>query len=138
MRVFCDRLKLVSTAAFDCRTGQNKGRYCKQERSFLLVSLVRWNSQKCIFFTLQPALHSSVVQAVAYSSQCSHCQQARRKQATKRRNYTPACLLLTGTAYSATTLPGTAYTGTAYGSVRPTGLAAAGMLLSLSLDQLAY
>ena len=137
MGVLCDRLKLCSTAAHNSQTGQNKGRYREQERSFLLVSLVRWNSQKCIFFTLQPALHSSVVQAVAYSSQCSHYQQARRKQATKRRNYTPACLLLTATAYSATTLPGTAYTGTAYGSVRPTGLAA-GMLLSLSLDQLAY
>ena len=47
----------------NCRIGQNKARYRKQERS-----LVRWNSQKCIFFTLQPALHSSVVQAVAYSS----------------------------------------------------------------------
>ena len=118
----------------------SKQRLISQTRALIpqLVWLVRWNSQKCIFFTLQPALHSSVVQAVAYSSQCSHCQQARRKQATKRRNYTPACLLLTGTAYSATTLPGTAYTGTAYGSVRPTGLAAGSMLLSLSLDQLAY
>ena len=38
--VFCDRLKLCSAAAPDCRTGQNKGRYGKQERSFLLVSLV--------------------------------------------------------------------------------------------------
>ena len=26
MGVFCDRLKLCSTAAPDCRTGQNKGR----------------------------------------------------------------------------------------------------------------
>ena len=39
MSVFCDWLKLCSTAAPDCRTGQNKGRYCEQERSFLLVSL---------------------------------------------------------------------------------------------------
>ena len=39
MGVFCDRLKLCSTAAPDCRTGQNKGRYHEQERSFLLVSL---------------------------------------------------------------------------------------------------
>ena len=30
MGVFCDRLKLVSTAALDCRTGQNKGRYRKK------------------------------------------------------------------------------------------------------------
>ena len=37
--VFCDMLKLCSTAAPDCRTGQNKGRYREQERSFLLVSL---------------------------------------------------------------------------------------------------
>ena len=41
MGVFCDRLKLCSTAAPDCWTGQNKGRYCEQERSFLLVSLVQ-------------------------------------------------------------------------------------------------
>ena len=27
MGVFCDRLKLCSTAALDCQTGQNKGRY---------------------------------------------------------------------------------------------------------------
>ena len=39
MGVFCDWLKLCSTAALDCRTGQNKGRYRKQERSFLLVLL---------------------------------------------------------------------------------------------------
>ena len=39
MGVFCDRLKLCSTAAPDCRTGQNKGSYCKQELSFLVVSL---------------------------------------------------------------------------------------------------
>ena len=68
MGVFCDRLKLCSKAAPNSQSGQNKGRYRKQERSFLFVLLVRWNSQKCIFFTLQPTLHSSVVQAVAYSS----------------------------------------------------------------------
>ena len=39
MGVFCDRLKLCSTAAPDCRTGQKKGRYREQELSFLLVSL---------------------------------------------------------------------------------------------------
>ena len=39
MSVFCDWLKLCSTAAPNCRTGQNKGRYREQERSFLLVSL---------------------------------------------------------------------------------------------------
>ena len=39
MVVFCDRLKLCSTAALDCRTGQKKGRYLKKELSFLLISL---------------------------------------------------------------------------------------------------
>ena len=34
-------IKLYSTAAPDCWTGQNKDRYCKQELSFLLVLLVR-------------------------------------------------------------------------------------------------
>ena len=37
--VFCDRLKLCSTAAPNCQTGQIKGIFCKQKRSFLLVSL---------------------------------------------------------------------------------------------------
>ena len=31
MGVFCDMLKFGSTAAVDCRTGQNKDRYCKKE-----------------------------------------------------------------------------------------------------------
>ena len=39
MGVFCDRLKFGSTAVFDCRTGQNKGRYCKKELLLLLVLL---------------------------------------------------------------------------------------------------
>ena len=39
MDVFCDRLKFCSTAALDCRTGQDKGRYCKKELLFLLVLL---------------------------------------------------------------------------------------------------
>ena len=39
MGVFCDKLKLCSTAALDYRTGQNKDRYRKRELSFLLVSL---------------------------------------------------------------------------------------------------
>ena len=30
MGVFCDRLKFCSTAALDCHTGQNKGRFCKK------------------------------------------------------------------------------------------------------------
>ena len=41
MGVFCDRLKLGSTAALDCWTGQNKDRYCEKELLFLLVSLVQ-------------------------------------------------------------------------------------------------
>ena len=40
MGVFCNRLKLYSTAASDCRTGTIKGRYRKQVLSFLLVSLL--------------------------------------------------------------------------------------------------
>ena len=40
MSVFCDKLKLCSTAALDRRTGQNKGRYRKKELSFLLVLLI--------------------------------------------------------------------------------------------------
>ena len=39
MDIFSDRLKLCSTTAPDCQTGQIKGRYCKHEHSFLLVSL---------------------------------------------------------------------------------------------------
>ena len=38
MGVFFDKLKVCSTAAPDCQTGQNKGRYCEQELSFLLIS----------------------------------------------------------------------------------------------------
>ena len=30
MGLFCDRLKLGSTAALDCLIGQNKGKYCKK------------------------------------------------------------------------------------------------------------
>ena len=37
--VFCDGLKFGSTAALDCRTGQNKGRYCEKESLLLLISL---------------------------------------------------------------------------------------------------
>ena len=40
MGVFCYRLKFGSTAVHDCRTGQNKGGYCKKELLFLLVLLV--------------------------------------------------------------------------------------------------
>ena len=40
MGLLCDRLKLCSTVAPDCWTCQNKGRYHKQDHSFLLVSFV--------------------------------------------------------------------------------------------------
>ena len=36
MGVFCDRLKFGSTAALDCRTGLNKGRYCKVLKSITI------------------------------------------------------------------------------------------------------
>jgi hypothetical protein len=42
--VFCDRLKFGSTAALDCRNGQNKGRYCKKELLLLLVLLSEPNN----------------------------------------------------------------------------------------------
>ena len=45
MGVFCDRLKFGSTAALDCRTGQNKGSYPKKELLLLLVLLFE-QSQK--------------------------------------------------------------------------------------------
>ena len=40
MGVFCDRLRLGSTAALDCLTGQNKGRYSEIELLLLLVLLI--------------------------------------------------------------------------------------------------
>ena len=49
MGVFCDRLKFGSTAALNCRTGQNKGRYCKKELLLLLVSLLK--TMKCLNLT---------------------------------------------------------------------------------------
>ena len=39
MTIFCDMLKLGSTAALDYHNGQNKGRYCKKELLFLLILL---------------------------------------------------------------------------------------------------
>ena len=39
MGIFCDWLKFGSAIALDCRTGQNKGRYCKKELLLLRVSL---------------------------------------------------------------------------------------------------
>ena len=47
MGVFCDRLKLGSTAALDCLTGQNKGRCCEKELLLLLI-LLRQNKPKSI------------------------------------------------------------------------------------------
>ena len=40
MGVFCDGLELGSTAALDCQTGQNKGRY-HEKRATLSTPLVR-------------------------------------------------------------------------------------------------
>ena len=44
MGAFCDRLKFGSTAARDCRTGQNKDRYCKK-RAIIATRLVAWDNQ---------------------------------------------------------------------------------------------
>ena len=44
MGVLCDRLRLGSTVALDCRTGQDKGRYREKELLFLLVLLINPNS----------------------------------------------------------------------------------------------
>ena len=43
MGVFCDKLKFGSTAALDCRTGQNKGRYHEKQLLLLLVLLIFTN-----------------------------------------------------------------------------------------------
>ena len=48
MGVFSDRLKLCSTAALNCRTGQNKGSYREKELSFLLVSLAKNHKSKSV------------------------------------------------------------------------------------------
>ena len=47
MGVSCDRLMLGSTAALNCWTGQNKGRYWEKEFLFLLVKskLYVWKFQ---------------------------------------------------------------------------------------------
>ena len=39
MSIFFDGLKFGSTAALGCRTGQNKGRYCKK-RALIATRLV--------------------------------------------------------------------------------------------------
>ena len=48
MSVFCDRLKLCSTAALDCRTGQNKGRY-RKKRALVPTCLIAFDDD---FFQL--------------------------------------------------------------------------------------
>ena len=45
MGVIYDRLKFGSTAALNCRTSHNKGRYCKKELS-LLQFILGWSGQK--------------------------------------------------------------------------------------------
>ena len=49
MGVLCDMLKFGSTAALDCCTDQNKGRYLKKELLLLLVSLSLGNKQNETF-----------------------------------------------------------------------------------------
>ena len=41
MGIFCDRLKLGSTAGLECQIGQNKGRYLKKQLLLLLVLLMK-------------------------------------------------------------------------------------------------
>ena len=49
MGVFCDRLKFGSTAALHhCRSGQNKGRYCKKELLLIIISLLRAIRDQCL------------------------------------------------------------------------------------------
>ena len=45
MGVFCDRLMLGSTIALNCRTGQNKGRYCKK-RALIPTRLIGPQQEK--------------------------------------------------------------------------------------------
>ena len=61
MGVVCDRLRLGSTTALGCRTGQNKSRYCKKELSFLRISLIEQDKSKPSIYTLglcQASKHS--------------------------------------------------------------------------------
>ena len=48
MGVFCDSLKFGSTVALNCRTGQNKGRYCKKELLLIIISLLRAIRDQCL------------------------------------------------------------------------------------------
>ena len=60
MSVFCDRLKFGSTAALDCHTGLNKGRYHKNELLLLLVLLSEIKEVSFTFATLQNKRHFNV------------------------------------------------------------------------------
>ena len=66
MGVFCDRL----TLGFGCQIGQNKGRNCKKEFSFLLVSLYRaWKYKSVIVLIsrlldlIPPARHPDLLRS---------------------------------------------------------------------------
>ena len=79
MGVFCDRLELGSTAALDCWTGQNKGRYHKKRAliptrlvdpgQYLLLShyigfcqsLVVWKEEKS-----EVVSYKTITQAASY------------------------------------------------------------------------
>ena len=57
MGVFCDRLKLGSTTALDCRTGQNKADIAKKSSHFYLSRCTRAykpKSEKPIFLSWPP------------------------------------------------------------------------------------
>ena len=56
MGVFCDMLKYGSTAALNCLTGQNKGRYRKKELLLLLVSLGKSNGKGLVEIQIQSRL----------------------------------------------------------------------------------
>ena len=54
---------LCLTVALHCHTGQNKGRYCKQERSILLVlvDMTTWNTKTGITLTCTGKHHVAML-----------------------------------------------------------------------------
>ena len=63
-------MSLCLTVALDCRTGQNKGRYRKQERSILLIHIV-WEHAD-IFFQRSVVRNSPRAETTAISIFCHH------------------------------------------------------------------
>ena len=57
MGVFCDMLKLCSTAALDCWTGHNKGRYHLQKRALIHTRLISMSNSRCGFKLLSKQGH---------------------------------------------------------------------------------